>query len=57
MGCNSASTAAVALGIDIDGVKHPVSLVEGSTENATLVREPLVGLREHGLDVATPIWS
>jgi putative transposase len=27
----------VALGIDIDGLKHPLSLVEGSTENATLV--------------------
>ena len=25
----------VALGIDIDGVKHPLALVEGSTENAT----------------------
>src|SRR5918998_988941 len=30
----------VALGIDIDGVKHPLALVEGSTENATLVRDP-----------------
>jgi len=39
----------VALGIDIDGVKHPLSLVEGSTENATLVTELLVGLRERGL--------
>ena len=45
----------VALGIDIDGVKHPLSLVEGSTENATLVRELLVGLRERGLDVTRPI--
>jgi len=27
----------VALGIGIDGVKHPLALVEGSTENATLV--------------------
>ena len=25
----------VALGIGIDGTKHPLSLVEGSTENAT----------------------
>ena len=31
----------VALGIDIDGVKHPLSLVEGSTENATLVTDLL----------------
>jgi putative transposase len=47
--------AVVALGIDIDGVKHPLSLVEGSTENATLVTELLVGLRERGLDVTGPI--
>jgi putative transposase len=45
----------VALGIDIDGVKHPLSLVEGSTENATLVTELLVGLRERGLNVSCPI--
>ena len=45
----------VALGIDIDGVKHPLSLVEGSTENATLVTELLVGLRQRGLNVTRPI--
>jgi transposase-like protein len=45
----------VALGIDIDGTKHPLSLVEGSTENATLVTELIVGLRERGLDVTKPI--
>ena len=45
----------VALGIDIDGVKHPLSLVEGSTENATLVTDLLVGLRERGLNVTCPI--
>jgi transposase-like protein len=44
----------VALGTDIDGVKHPLSLVEGSTENATW-RELLVGLRERGLDASRPI--
>ena len=33
----------VALGIDLDGTKHPLALVEGSTENATLARELLVG--------------
>jgi putative transposase len=49
--------AVVALGIDIDGVKHPLSLVEGSTENATLVTELLVGLRERGLDVTGPILT
>ena len=45
----------VALGIDIDGVKHPLSLVEGSTENATLVTDLLAGLRERGLNVSCPI--
>jgi hypothetical protein len=45
------------LGIDIDGVKHPLSLVEGSTENASLVTELLVGLRECGLDVTRPILT
>src|SRR5690242_19306650 len=45
----------VALGIDIDGVKHPLALVEGSTENATLVTDLIVGLRERGLDVTRPI--
>jgi len=48
-------TCVVALGIDIDGVKHPLSLVEGSTENATLVTGLLVGLRDRGLDVIRPI--
>jgi len=45
----------VALGIDIGGVKHPLAVVEGSTENATLVRDLLVGLRERGLDVTQPM--
>ena len=45
----------VALGIGIDGVKHPLALVQGSTENATLVTDLLVDLRERGLDVTRPI--
>ena len=45
----------VALGIDIEGTKHPLAVVEGDTENATLVKELLVGLRERGLDVTRPI--
>jgi putative transposase len=45
----------VALGIGIDGTKHPLSLVEGSTENTTLVTDLIVGLRERGLDVTRPI--
>ncbi len=47
----------VALGIDIDGVKHPLALVEGSTENTTLVRGLLVGLRDRGLDTTKPILA
>jgi putative transposase len=47
----------VALGIDLDGTKHPLALVEGSTENTTLVRSLLVGLRERGLDVTRPILA
>jgi transposase-like protein len=47
-------TCVVALGIDIDGTKHPLALVEGATENATLVRDLIVGLRERGLDVTRP---
>ncbi len=47
----------VALGIDIDGVKHPLAVVEGSTENTTLVRGLLVGLRERGLDTTLPILA
>src|SRR6187551_1049511 len=52
-------TCVVALGIDIDidSAKHPLSLVEGSTENATLVTELIVGLRERGLDVTRPILA
>ena len=47
----------VALGIDIDGVKHPLAVVEGSTENTTVVRGLLVGLRDRGLDVTRPILA
>jgi putative transposase len=50
------SCCVVALGIDIEGHKHPLALVEGSTENATLVTELLVGLRERGLDVTRPMF-
>jgi putative transposase len=47
----------VALGIDIDGTKHPLAVVEGSTENTTLIRGLLVGLREQGLDTTKPILA
>jgi putative transposase len=49
------SCCVVALGIDIEGNKHPLALVEGSTENATLVTDLLVDLRERGLDVIRPM--
>jgi putative transposase len=49
--------AVVALGIDIEGHKHPLALVEGDTENATLVKGLLVDLRERGLDVTKPILT
>ena len=38
----------------MDGTKHPLAVEEGSTENATLVTDLLVGLRERGLDVTKP---
>ena len=47
----------VALGIDIEGNKHPLALEEGDTENATLVKDLIVGLRERGLDVTRPILA
>src|SRR4051794_5270019 len=47
----------VALGIDLDGTKHPLAVVEGSTENTTLVRGLLVGLRDRGLDTTKPILA
>jgi transposase-like protein len=47
----------VALGVGIDGTKHPLALVEGSTENATLVTDLLVGLRDRGLDVTHPVLA
>lgn len=45
----------VALGIGADGTKHPLGVVEGSTENATVVTDLLVNLRERGLDVTRPV--
>jgi putative transposase len=45
----------VALGITLDGTKVPLGLVEGAPENATVVGEVLVGLRERGLEVTRPI--
>jgi putative transposase len=43
-------THVVALGISTDGVKIPLGLWEGSTENATLARALLADLVDRGLD-------
>ena len=43
-------THVVALGITTEGVKIPLGLWEGSTENATLARALLADLVERGLD-------
>jgi putative transposase len=45
----------VAMGIGIDGTKHPLGLVEGDTENATVVKDLLADLRDRGLDTTRPI--
>jgi putative transposase len=49
------SVCVAALGIDEQGTEDPLALVEGSTENATVVCGLLTGLRERGLDVTRPI--
>ena len=50
-------TCVVALGIGIDGTKHPLAVEEGSTENATLVTDLITGLRDRGLDVTEPVLA
>jgi putative transposase len=50
-------TCVVALGIGIDGTKHPLAVEEGSTENATLATGLITGLRDRGLDVSRPILA
>ena len=50
-------TCVVALGIGIDGTKHPLAVEEGSTENATLATDLIAGLRDRGLDVTKPILA
>jgi len=48
-------TCVVALGIGIDGTKHPLAVEEGPAENTTLATGLITGLRERGLDVTRPI--
>ena len=52
MACTSATTWSWsrALGIDGDGNKHPLGLVEGATENAAVVQALIDNLIERGLD-------
>jgi putative transposase len=45
----------------VDGMhfagQHPLAVVEGSTENTTLVRSLLVGLRDRGLGTSRPLLA
>src|SRR6187549_3428432 len=43
-------TLLAAIGIDGEGVKHPLGLLEGATENAAVVQALLDDLIERGLD-------
>ena len=45
-------TIVAALGIDHQGVKHPLGIWDGATENATLVKSLLSNLEERGLSVS-----
>lgn len=44
----------VALGVDVDGRKHPLGLWEGTTEHKTVCNALLGNLIERGLDVEQP---
>lgn len=48
----AAHTMVGALGVTGDGTKVPLGVVEGSTENASVVRGLLTSLRDRGLDVS-----
>jgi len=43
-----------AIGIDGEGIKHPLGLMEGATEHSTVVQALLDDLIERGLDPAVP---
>jgi len=43
-----------AIGIDGEGVKHPLGLVEGATENTAVVQALIDNLVERGIDPAVP---
>jgi putative transposase len=42
-------TCVIAMGLESDGTKHILGVVEGATENAELVRNLLANLQERGL--------
>jgi putative transposase len=50
-------TCVVALGIGIDGTKHPLGVEEGSTENAAVVTDLITGLRDRGLNTSKPVLA
>ena len=43
-----------AIGIDAEGVKHPLGLIEGATEHGAVVQALIDDLVERGLDPAVP---
>jgi len=43
-----------AIGIDADGIKHPLALAEGATENAAVAQAVIDDLVERGLDPGVP---
>jgi putative transposase len=45
-----------AVGIDAEGTKHPLGVIEGATENAATVRALLDNLIGRGLDPAVCRW-
>ena len=47
-------TLVAAIGVDANGDKHPLGLVEGATENAATVQALIDNLVERGLDPALP---
>jgi putative transposase len=54
-GLEIAGRVHVGLGVSTDGVKIPLGLWEGSTENATLARQLLADLVDRGLDPSQAI--
>src|SRR5438552_11035834 len=47
-------TLFAAVGVDVNGVKHPLGLVEGATENASTAQALIDNLVERGIEPALP---